>query len=129
MPAQLRAGQNVQFGTMTVNTAITTIPKLDSSVAVTAMPKIVTESKVALGLENIRIKELPKKPGYDIPIVRRAVLRYMLQCPPQEYEGAAVYVSEQRAKNPQWVQEVESLLNSEGTPVAAPPPKSAAKNP
>jgi hypothetical protein len=50
----------IQFGTMTVNTAITAIPKIDSSVAVTAMPKIVTESTVALGLENIRIKELPK---------------------------------------------------------------------
>jgi hypothetical protein len=50
----------IQFGTMTVNTALTAIPKIESSVAVTAMPKIVTESTVSLGMENIRIKELPK---------------------------------------------------------------------
>jgi hypothetical protein len=71
-----------------------------------------------------RVKGLFGKQGFDVPIVRRAILRYMLQCPATEFSEAPAFVAEQRAKNRQWVEEVESLLNNE-VPITLPPnPKS-----
>jgi hypothetical protein len=59
------------------------------------------------------------KPGYEVPFVKKAILRYMIRCPKHEFAGAAAFVAEQRAKNPQWVDEVESLLNAESVPIPA----------
>jgi hypothetical protein len=67
-----------------------------------------------------RILGLFGKEGYEVPIVRRAILRYMLKCPASEFPEAPVFVADQRTKNQQWVEEVESLLNNE-TPISLPP--------
>lgn len=64
------------------------------------------------------------KPGYEVPFVRKAILRYMLRCPASEFSGAPTFVAEQKKKNPQWVDEVESLLNAESAPVPAAAKKS-----
>jgi hypothetical protein len=70
------------------------------------------------------VQALFSKPGYEVPFVRKAILRYMMRCPASEYSGAASFVAEQRTKNPQWVEEVESLLNAESAPIPATKSKS-----
>jgi hypothetical protein len=49
--------------------------------------------------------------AFDVPIVRRAVLRYCLQC--KDNPAAAAYVKEQREKDPDKVAEAEELLELE----------------
>jgi hypothetical protein len=43
-------------------------------------------------------------------VVRRAIMRYALQCPA---EAAHRYVNEKRMRDPQFVKEIEKLLRSE----------------
>lgn len=66
-----------------------------------------------------KVRGLFGKPGYEVPFVRKAILRYMMRCPASEFSDAPTFVAEQRTKNPQWVEEVESLLNAESTPLPA----------
>jgi hypothetical protein len=65
-----------------------------------------------------RVLALYSKPSHDIPIVRRAILRYALSCP--KSSKAEAFVAELRKKAPDMVQDVEELLKLE-TP--APPIK------
>jgi hypothetical protein len=68
-----------------------------------------------------RVLALKDKPVYEVPIVRRAILRFALCC-----KGNAAcerYVADQRAKDPQMVSDVEELLKLEQMP---PPPVPAA---
>jgi hypothetical protein len=58
------------------------------------------------------------KKSHDSVIMRRAVMRYALQCP--DNEAAKKYVADQRKRDAQWVSEVESLLAAESTPPAVP---------
>jgi hypothetical protein len=51
--------------------------------------------------------------AYDVPIVRRSILRYCLQC--KKSAAAADYVREQRDKDPEKVAEAEELLDLEKT--------------
>jgi hypothetical protein len=59
---------------------------------------------------------LQKTPAYEIPIVRRSVLRFALSC--KGNAAAARYVEEQRKKDPQAVSDAEELLKLEETPPA-----------
>jgi hypothetical protein len=47
------------------------------------------------------------KESHNVPVIRRAVLRYMLQCPGPR---AAAFVREQRQRDPDWVRDAEEIL-------------------
>jgi hypothetical protein len=64
---------------------------------------------------------LRKTPAYEIPIVRRSVLRFALSC--KGNAAAARYVEEQRKKDAQAVSDAEELLKLEQTPPPVTPPK------
>jgi len=73
-----------------------------------------------LGLRNTK--------AYEVPIVRRAVLRFALGCQDNEKDdskkaAARTYVDEQRKKDPQMVADAEELLKLEQTPPASTPSK------
>jgi hypothetical protein len=75
-----------------------------------------------LGLQNTK--------AYEVPIVRRAVLRFALGCQDQDSEkddskkaAARAYVDEQRKKDAQMVADAEELLKLEQTPPASTPSK------
>lgn len=70
-----------------------------------------------------RILALLKDEKFNLPIIRRSILRFMLRCPAKECPEAAEFVSQQRAKDAKWVEEVESLLSMESTPVTIAPGK------
>jgi hypothetical protein len=70
-----------------------------------------------------RILGLAEQKSHNIPIIRRAILRYALCCPP-ENKKAAEFVKEQRAKDPERVKDVEELLKLESLPpVPSGPPE------
>jgi hypothetical protein len=56
------------------------------------------------------ILPLYNRPSHDTPIMRRAILRYALQCPRRE---AADFVRAVRRADPEWVQDTEELLRLE----------------
>jgi hypothetical protein len=57
---------------------------------------------------------------HDLPIMRRAILRYALQCPGPK---AAAFVDGIRAKDPELVKDVEELLKLESTVAKPDQPK------
>jgi hypothetical protein len=57
-----------------------------------------------------RILALHGKKSHDIPIVRRSILRYALNCPNPK---AAAFVEEQRKRDPEAVKDTEELLKLE----------------
>ena len=67
-----------------------------------------------------KILELYDKKGYDVPIIRRAIVRYALSCP-NTYPKVAPFLAELRRTNPSLVKDVEELLKLE-TPAPAPTP-------
>jgi hypothetical protein len=69
-----------------------------------------------------RIEALYGKPSHDVPIIRRAILRYMLSCPGPK---AAAFVERIRQKDPEMVKDVEELLKLEAPAPPAPAAKSA----
>jgi hypothetical protein len=70
-----------------------------------------------------RVLALRTSKSYEIPIVRRAILRFALGCKDKN-KAAASYVEEQRKKDAQMVADAEELLKLEQTPpVAAEPAK------
>jgi hypothetical protein len=62
--------------------------------------------------------------SHNVPIVRRAILRYALNCPAAACPQAAAFVAERRKEDAKWVEEVEELLRLESAKpiVAAPAP-------
>jgi hypothetical protein len=68
-----------------------------------------------------RVLGLRNKASHNVPIVRRAILRYALACPGRE---AALFVEEQRKKDARMVQDAEELLKLES---AATPSTQATK--
>lgn len=64
-----------------------------------------------------RVLALAPRKEYQAPIIQRALLRFALRCPRPE---AAAYVQQQRARNPELVQEAEELLRLEAAPPTAP---------
>jgi hypothetical protein len=83
---------------------------------------LIQQSDIAdLAIEDLRkwavwdvsgqVLELKNKPSHDIPIVRRAILRYALSCP--NMPEALAFVSDLRKKNPEMVKDAEELLKLE----------------
>lgn len=68
-----------------------------------------------------RVLDLRTSKSYDIPIVRRAVLRFALGCKDQN-KAADAYVAEQRKKDAQMVADAEELLKLEQMPPSASTP-------
>jgi hypothetical protein len=62
-----------------------------------------------------RVLGLRMKKSHDIPIIRRAILRYALNCPKPQ---AVQYVQAMRQQDPQMVRDAEELLKLEATPPA-----------
>jgi hypothetical protein len=84
-----------------------------------------------LGIEDLRrwkvwdltprVLELKDKPAYDLPVMRRAILRFML-CSPAK--GAKEYVAEMRKQDEELVNSIEDLLKVEQAtvpPTSRPP--------
>ncbi|MCI0378891.1 MAG: hypothetical protein L0215_14890 [Gemmataceae bacterium] len=67
-----------------------------------------------------RILDIFGKKTHDIPVVRRAVLRFALQSPQTR---AAAFVKQQRTRDADWVKDTEELLKLEDDVQAPPPPK------
>jgi hypothetical protein len=66
-----------------------------------------------------RVLALQKTKSYEIPIVRRAILRFALSCKDHDKDkskAAAAYVAEQRKNDPQMVADAEELLKLEQMP-------------
>jgi hypothetical protein len=59
-----------------------------------------------------KILGLYGKKSHDIPIIRRAVLRFALSCPPQ-MEATTAFIADQRKKDPEMVKDAEELLKLE----------------
>jgi hypothetical protein len=66
-----------------------------------------------------RVIGLYGKKSHDVPIIRRAILRYALSC--QQKPVAAALVKELRQKDPEMVKGAEDLLKLETKPVSSPP--------
>ena len=64
-----------------------------------------------------RILELFGKKSHDVNVVKRAILRYALQCP---LPSARAFVDAQRRRDSNWVKDTEELLKLE-SPVDPPP--------
>lgn len=70
-----------------------------------------------------RIFNLYGRPGYNERIIRRAILRFALCCPPGN-DRAAAFVAARKREDSQWVDEVAELLRYESPrPDAAPAAK------
>jgi hypothetical protein len=67
-----------------------------------------------------RVMGLRDTPAFEVPVVRRAVLRFALCC--KGDAAAERYVAEQRKKDPQGVADAEELLKTEQAPAAAAAP-------
>jgi hypothetical protein len=64
------------------------------------------------------VLSLANKKSHDVPIIKRAILRYALACPDKK---CAAYVEAMRKKDAEMVKDVEELLKLESPPPAKPP--------
>lgn len=75
-----------------------------------------------------RVLSLFDKKSHDVPIVRRAIMRFALSA--KDQPKAAAFVQLMRQKDSDWVKDIEELLLLEAAPKAPPPqPKKDQKNP
>ncbi len=112
------------------------IPPAQITTAVTAL---LEQKDIAdLAIEDLRkwgswevadkVLGLFGRESHNVPIIRRAIMRYALSCPPSASPKAAAFVAERRKDQAeaQWVAEVEELLRLEGgkpsTPATPPTP-------
>jgi hypothetical protein len=65
-----------------------------------------------------RVLAVRKTKAYETPIVRRAILRYCLACPPDKSKAAVEYVAEERKNDSEYVNEVEEVLKLDQMPPA-----------
>jgi len=68
-----------------------------------------------------RVLALYDKPSHNIPIVKRSIVRYALSVP--ENAKAASFVAALRAKDAEYVKDIEELLKLESTPTPPAPKK------
>jgi len=61
---------------------------------------------------SAKIFKLLEREGFDVPLVKNAVIRYALSCPPTVPE-AREFLADMRKKDPNRVKRVEDLLRSE----------------
>jgi hypothetical protein len=59
-----------------------------------------------------RIVALYGRPGFDVPIIKRAILRFALSCP-EGNEKAKEFIEKRKKEDPQYVEEVAELLRLE----------------
>ena len=71
-----------------------------------------------------RVLAVANDPKFQSAFSRKAILRYLLQCP---HASAAAFVARKRAELPEYVKETEDLLKLESVPVSEPPKSSAGK--
>jgi hypothetical protein len=64
-----------------------------------------------------KVLDLFGKKSHDVPVIKRAILRYALQCP---LPRAVRFVEEQRRRDAEWVRDTEELLKLE-SPAPTPP--------
>ncbi|HLW64886.1 MAG TPA: hypothetical protein VKS79_06155 [Gemmataceae bacterium] len=76
-----------------------------------------------------KILGLFERKTHDVPIIKRAILRFALSAPAAKYPQAANFVTAMRKKDAEWVQDVEELLQLEmmPKPVAKPNQTAPAK--
>jgi hypothetical protein len=60
-----------------------------------------------------KVLDLFGKKSHDVPVVKRAILRFALQCPSPR---ARTFVEQQRRRDPDWVKDTEELLKLESPP-------------
>ena len=88
---------------------------------VQGMSQLLNQSDIAdLAIEDLRkwgrwetcdrILELQNKKSHDIPIIRRAILRFALSCP---NKTATAFVDQYRKRDPEMVKDTEELLKLE----------------
>jgi hypothetical protein len=63
------------------------------------------------------VLDLFTKDSYNLPVVRRAILRFALQ---SNHPRAAAFVTEQRRRDAEWVSDTEELLRLEAQPPTPP---------
>jgi hypothetical protein len=110
---------------------------LDKKDLIKGVSDLLDQSDIAdLAIEDLRkwscwkvcdqVLGLAQKKSHDIPIIRRAILRYALSCPEKK---AAEYVRLCRTRDPELVKDAEELLKLETPPqpAANPPPVIATK--
>jgi len=56
-----------------------------------------------------RVLALADRPSHDVPIIRRAILRFALSCQDKQPRAAA-FVKQMRQKDDEWVKDVEDVL-------------------
>lgn len=104
---------------------------IDKKAVVEAVCLLLNQSDIAdLAIEDLRkwgcwevsdqVLALQEKKSHDVPIIRRAILRYALSCPSKK---AGVFVEAMRQKDGEMVKDVEELLKLDtaqpATPTAA----------
>jgi hypothetical protein len=72
-----------------------------------------------------KILGLFERKSHDVPIIKRAILRFALSAPAAKYPQAAKFVADMRKKDAEWVQDVEELLQLETMPKPVPTPLKA----
>jgi hypothetical protein len=97
---------------------------VDKKKIIAAVCLLLDQSDIAdLAIEDLRkwlrwdvadkVLGLADKKSHDVPIVKRAILRYALACPEK---NCVAYVEGMRKKDPEMVKDVEELLKLESTP-------------
>jgi hypothetical protein len=91
---------------------------------VEGVSKLLEQSDIAdLAIEDLRkwgqwescdqVLALQEKKSHNVPIIRRAILRYALSCPG---EKAKAYVQQCKKKDPEMVKDTQEILNLETPP-------------
>jgi hypothetical protein len=94
---------------------------LDKKDLVQGVCKLLDQSDIAdLAIEDLRkwgrweicdrVLALQNKKSHDVPIIRRAILRFALSCPDK---SAAAFVEQARKRDPEMVKDTEELLKLE----------------
>jgi len=94
---------------------------VDKKKLVEGVSEILDQSDIAdLAIEDLRkwgrweicdrILALQNKKSHDVPIIRRAILRFALSCPDKK---AAAFVEQSRKRDPEMVKDTEELLKLE----------------
>jgi hypothetical protein len=114
------------------------VPAADVTAAVVAL---LDQKDIAdLAIEDLRkwscwdvadkVLGLYGRDSHNVPIIRRAIVRYALNCPAAACPKAAPFVAARRKEDAKWVEEVEELLRLESArPAAAATPATASAAP
>ena len=103
------------------------VPAAQITAAVTAL---LDQKDIAdLAIEDLRkwgcwdvadqVLGLYGRESHNVPIIRRAILRYALTCPPAASPKAAAFVAERRKDSAKLLDEVQEILNLESPKPAA----------